>query len=408
MRGGLRFRPLKLVALVTLIAAAAAALAMPTPAQAAEPLLVRNAISEFDRFLVDPSEARQRWIGRHYFQMRGYSPFFERNAMPWGPPPTSFAQNLYAIYNPAERDLVEAHPDWLLRDLLGRPLYIPHECAEGSCPQYAADVGNPRWRRHWIKRARRIFGAGERRDRDGRGYVGVYIDDVNLELRASDGFGVDLLPFDPRTLQPMTEQAWQLYFVEFLEQIREAFPRAQITHNPLWWMDHSDPEVRRQVAAADWIELERGFNDAGITPGDGRFGYETLLAHIDWLHRRQKRVILQPYLETEEQARYELANYFLVRRGRDAINSKYRSDPPSGGVSSLWRGWNVNPGPPERRRELLESGLWRRRFERGTALVSPPGGPAATVTFQRPHTNLAGERGRRFELTPQSGDVYVR
>ncbi len=394
--------------LAAAVAAAISLAAGARPALATEPLLFRNATTSFDRFLTDPSTSRQRWIRRHYFQLRGYSPFFERHAIPWGPPPTLFSQNLYAIYNPAENGLLDAHPDWVLRDLLGRPMFIPFECREGSCPQYAADVGNPQWRRHWIERARETFAAGRRRDDRGRGYAGIFIDDVNLELRASDGDGVETIPFDLRTLQPMSEQAWQEYLVEFLERVRSAFPRAQITHNSLWWLDHSDTEVQREVAAADSIELERGFNDNGITPGDGRFGYQTFLAHIDWLHRQGKRILLGPYLETVEQASYELANYFLIRRGRDAISSSYRSDPPTAGKSNLWSGWKVNPGRPVGDREQLESGLFRREFARGTAVVSPPGGPDATVTFRRPHTDLSGRTARRFELTSRSGDVYVR
>lgn len=397
-----------LLTLIALIAAAGAAVIHPAPVAAAEPLLVRNAITSFDRFLIEPGRARQRWIRRHYFQLRGYSPFFEQNAMPWGPPPTSFSQNLYAIYNPADRELIDRHPDWVLRDMLGRPLFIPHACAEGSCPQFGADVGNSEWRRHWIDRAWHSIAAGKRRDRDRRGFIGLFIDDVNLELRVSDGNGVELVPFDPRTLQPMDEQAWQLYFVEFLEQVRSTFPNLQITHNSLWWLDHSDPEVQRQVAAADVVELERGFNDAGITVGDGRFGYETFLGHIDWLHDNGKRILLGPYLASVDDASYELANYFLVRRGRDAISSSFRSDPPVGGKASLWKGWKVNPGRARGDREQLANGLVKREFARGKALVSPPGGPTAVVRFERPHTDLSGRTARRFELTPRSGDVYVR
>ena len=123
-----------------------------------------------------------------------------------------------------------------------------------------------------------------------------------------------------------------------------------------------DPEVQRQNRAADWIELERGFNDPGIVAGNGEYGYETFLDHIDWLHRLGNRVLLGPELETLDQARYELANYFLVRRGRDAIESDYRTDPPGGAGPGYWNGWQVDPGRATGLRRLLPNGLWQRAW----------------------------------------------
>jgi hypothetical protein len=393
-----------------LVAAVAVALAIaggPDDARGAQPLLLRNATSEFDRFLTDPPASRKRWIRRNYFQIRGYSRFFEDVAMPWRPPPAQFYKDLYAIYTSSQSGLISRHPDWVLRDLLGQPLFIPYECRGVRCPQYAADIGNPRWRAHWIAQARRIFERSRRKDPRGHGYAGIFIDDVNLELRTSYGNGRAAVPFDPRTGTLMDEQAWQVYMAGFVEQVRAALPRVKIMHNSLWWLPHSDPEVRRQNRAADWIELERGFNDSGIVAGSGTYGYETFLAHIAWLQRNGNRVLLGPDLESVDQARYELANYFLVRQGRDAIESDFRTDPPTRGRSDFWPGWRVNPGRATGAAGPLATGLWRRDFTRGTAIVSPPGGPTATVAFERPHTNLEGETARSFELEPRSGDVYV-
>ena len=50
----------------------------------------------------------------------------------------------------------------------------------GSCPQYAGDVSNAAFRRHWIAEA-----AAELH----HGYRGFWIDDVNLDLRISHGSG---------------------------------------------------------------------------------------------------------------------------------------------------------------------------------------------------------------------------
>ena len=402
---------LRLIPILAVVAAACGCGFAPTALDQAngnKPLLVRNATAAFDHFLTDPSGKRKRWIRRHYFQIRGYTRFFEDNAMPWRPPPAFFYKDLYAIYASSHSRLIAKHPEWRLRDELGRPLYIPYECTGAGCPQYAADIGNPSWRNHWIAQAKRTFARSKRKDPRGRGYVGIFVDDVNLELHVSYGDASPASPLDPRTGSIMDEQAWQGYMADFLEQIRRAFPRVEIMHNPLWWLDHSDPEVQRQNRAADWIELERGFNDPGIVAGNGEYGYETFLDHIDWLHRLGNRVLLGPELETLDQARYELANYFLVRRGRDAIESDYRTDPPGGAGPGYWNGWQVDPGRATGAHRRLPNGLWQRDFARGVALVNPPGGATAVFTFERPHTNLAGETAASFELEARSGDVYVR
>jgi hypothetical protein len=379
--------------------------ALPASGFGAEVRLLRNATSEFDKFITNPSPASQAWMRRNYSEMRGYSPYFDNNAFEWSPPPASFYKDLYAIYNsPAGHQLIAAHPDWVLRDGAGRPLYIPYACSAGTCPQYAGDVGNPAYRAHWIAAARQTFDQSRTRSPDGSGYMGIFIDDVNLEMKVGNGDGELVAPFDPRTGSTMTRPNWQRYVAEFTEEIRAAFPGAQITHNPLWWLPHSDPEVRRQVAAADVIELERGFNDAGLTRGGGRYGYNTFLRHISWLHRRGRKIVVEPYLDTKAQARYEVAGYLLTRRAGDSISSKFRTEPPVSG-GKWWRHWRTDPGRPRGHRKQ-RGGVWLRRYGRGTAVVNPPGASAKTIRFKRPHRSLTGKVSRRFRLGPREGDFF--
>jgi hypothetical protein len=403
-RSGSILRSRSLLAALAIVALVLAAL--PASSSAAEVRLLRNATSEFDPFITDPSPQSQAWMREHYFQMRGYSPYFDNQALPWSPPPTSFYRDLYAIYNNAAgNQLIADHPDWVLRDGAGRKLYIPYACSGGTCPQYAGDVGNPAFRAWWIAKARETFNYAAGRSPDGSGYAGVYIDDVNLSMKVGDGNGA-VAPIDPRTGGTMTEPSWQRYVAEFVGEIRAAFPGAQITHNPHWWLPHSDPEVRRQVAAADVIELERGFNDAGLTGGGGKYGYNTFLDHVRWLHRRGKTVVFEPYLDSEAEARYELAGYLLVRRGADAIVSGFRSEPPVGGAGGdWWRRWQTDPGRPRGDRKL-KRGLWQRKYRRGTAIVNPPGASAKTVRFNRPRRSLTGEVSRRFGLSAREGDFF--
>ena len=389
----------------TLIAVALVLAGLPASSSAAEVRLVRNATTEFAPFITNPSPAAAGWMRNHYFQMRGYSPYFDNNALPWSPPPTSFYRDLYAIYNnQAGNQLIASHPDWVLRDGAGRPLYIPYGCSGGSCPQYAANVGNAGWRSHWIAGARATFDYSASRSPDGSGYAGIYIDDVNLPMHVGNGSGDDVAPIDSRTGAPMTEQNWQRYVADFVEQIRAALPHVQITHNPIWWIPHSDPEVRRQVDAADVIEIERGFTDPGLVRGRGKYGHVTLMRHIDWLHKRGKSVMLEPYIDSVAEARFELANYLLVRGRRDSITTHFRTDPPAAG-GKWWQHWALDPGRARRGR-FEKGGLWLRKFRRGTAIVNPPGAPPRRVRFKRKRRSLTGKVSRRFRLDTREGDFF--
>ena len=128
-----------------------------------------------------------------------------------------------------------------------------------------------------------------------KGYKGIFIDDVNLEMKVGNASGSFTRPIDPRTGQAMTETDWHRYMAEFTEEIRAQISDAHIAHNSLWWMDQNDTYVQREVKAADSIELERSFSDTGLTEGTGKYGFQTLLSHVDWLHSLGKSIILDPY-----------------------------------------------------------------------------------------------------------------
>lgn len=381
-RPGLRARPrlrVRVLALGTALAALALSMSGVASAEAAatgQVKFLRNATSAFDQLLVGSTPAQRQWMGSKYFRMRGYPPFFDQ-ALGWAPP-TQFYKDLYAIYNPSEQVLVTQHPDWVLRDASGQQLYIEYDCSGGTCPQYAADVGNPEWRAHWIA------DAGEQ---VAKGYEGIFIDDVNLEMRISNGNGVPVRPTDPRTGQPMTDSDWRRYMAEFLEEIRAAFPDTEITHNPHWWLSHSDPFVQRQTDAADVIELERGFNDRGIHGGGGTYGFETYLAHVDWLHSRGKSVIYEPYGLDATSREFELASYFLVQDGDDMIASDHLANP-----NNFWTGWEADLGAAAGPRYAW-NGLLRRDFAGGTVLVNQPNAAARTI-------DLAGEELADVEGAP--------
>jgi hypothetical protein len=344
---------------------------------------LRNATTAFDSHLIaaERDRALQRFWNDHYWRVRGYSPFYERHTFEgspsWTPPPTHFYRDLYAIYNnPRGRRVIARHPDWVLRDRDGNPLFIPFECSGGSCPQYAGDLGNPAFRANWITDAARTLA---------NGYAGIHIDDVNLAMRVSNGAGDTVRPIDPRTGRPMTDADWRRYVADFTEQVRAEFPEAEIVHNAIWFVNRELPEVRRAVNAADYVELERGATDAGIEPGGGAFGFETFLRHIDWLHGRGVGVILEPYDLDTERREFELAVYFLTGDGTDAIASSFEANP-----DNWWPGWDTDLGEPEGERRTW-NGLLRRDFSDGLVLLNPPGAPTVDAELDGEYETLDGE-----------------
>ena len=146
-------------ALAILIAALGATSAVADPADAGRAHFMRSADTTFDTFMASPTTTQKDWMRAHYWRMRGYSPSFD-SRLAWAPK-TWVYQSAYAIYvgGPVARD----HPDWILRDAAGNKLYIPFGCKNGTCPQYAGDIGNPAFRSWWISQARARLALGLRR-----------------------------------------------------------------------------------------------------------------------------------------------------------------------------------------------------------------------------------------------------
>ncbi len=368
------------------------------PARAAEPVegratLLLNAKTAFDAYATEATPATQQFVQDKYWGTRAYPPFFDR-ALGWATR-AHFYKDLYAIYTKSEGDLVDEHPDWVLRDAQGQPLYIQYGCSAGVCPQYAADIGDPGWRAHWIADAQAHMD---------QGYVGIHIDDVNLEMRVSNGAEEPVRPIDPRTGAPMTDEDWRRYMAEFVEEIRNAIPGAWISHNSHWWLDQDDPYVRREVDAADAIQLERSFSDPGLTGGGGTFGFETFLSHIDWLHGRGKSVLFSSYdMDSVSGREFELAAYFLVQRAGDAIvvdedDHAYPDD--------WWTGWDADLGAA-RGGSREWHGLLRRDFRGGFVLVNQPDAQTRVVKLKRRYRRLDGSLTRRVELGEREGVVLL-
>jgi hypothetical protein len=326
--------------------------------------------------------------------MIAYSPYFD-SRLEWYPLAWVY-RDAYAIY--PESEIATEHPEWILRDERGEPLYIPYGCSGGRCPQYAADVGNPDFRRYWIDRVERTLE---------RGYLGVYIDDVNLDWRISDGNGDRVVPIDVRTGRPMELNDWRRYFAEFMELVRSELPEIEIVHNSIWYATPpEDPFIERQIRAADYIGLERGVSDRGIRGGGGKYGFETFFAFIDRVHDLGAHVIMDDDDSTTSRARdYELAFYFLVNDGADLIGA----DGDRGRMSpdSFWQGYEVRLGTPLGAREVGPEGLHHRAFECGRVLLNDPGGSRTSVDLDPGLHTIDGDPVRSVDLDPSSGIILL-
>jgi Hypothetical glycosyl hydrolase family 15 len=376
-----------LAALVILLAVTSSTASAASP-ETGQVRFIKEAKSDFDRYTRNPSPQRADWMRDHFFRQKAYAPYFDQR-LSWYPNGWAY-KDLYAIY--VDEDLAREHPEWILRDSQGRKLYIPWGCSGGTCPQYAGDVGNPAFRAHWISQARATMAAG---------YKGLFVDDVNMEFRVGDGSGEEVAPIDPRSGRTMSHASWRRYVAEFVEGIRGKLAGVEVAHNPIWYSGHADESVRRALLAADYVNLERGVNDKGLTRGGGQFGYETLLEHVDWLHGRGKAVVFDSYAKDRAGAEYNLASYFLVNGTRDGFRTDYRAVP-----DDWWTGYDVDLGAARGGRYEWR-GLLRRDFKNGYVLVNQPRSPTRTVRLPARSRGADGGARGRVRLAAGSGAVVL-
>jgi hypothetical protein len=339
--------------------------------------LAKAAGSDMDGPMTHASRARRAWFRNHYARMKAYAPWFNPR-LRWYRQAWAY-QDLYAVYSDSRED--GSRMRFVLRDGSGRRLYIPWGCNGRSCPQYAADPGNPDFRRMWIAEAARKLRAG---------YRGLYIDDATLAMTTGDASGKPVPPVDPRTGREMRREDWRRYVTEFLVAIRQALPKAEIVHNTPWWTAPlSDPLRRRQVRAANWLVIEHAFSDWGLTGGTGSMSFRAYMRHMDALHRMRKHIVTDGEGASPEARELLLAGYLMVNDGGDLLSSGGGSGP-----GPLWRGFRLNLGRAHGRRHRWR-GVWRRDFARGTALLSDPGSPVRTLRV----------RGRSVTLGDRAGAV---
>ena len=346
----------------------------------------------FDRYTRSRDPVYGEFLRRHFWRLVVYSPYFD-NKTSWYPRAWVY-RDAYAIYPGSA--LAAGHPQWILKDAAGRPLYIPFQCAQGSCPQYAADIANPAYRRAWIQ----VVSA-----QVAHGYRGLFVDDVNMEMRVSDGSGTLVAPIDDATGKPMTPEAWRGYMAVFMQEVRAALPHAEVAHNVEWLARTpqrvSDPQIAAEIRAADYVNLERGVNDAGIRGGSGPYSLSSLLAYVDSVHALGRGVVLDGSAGEAAGIEYSLAAYLLISTGNDLVSAKGMTPDHWFDGFALDLGKALGP-----RRAWM--GLLRRDFASGIALVAAPESGAHTVALSTPMRTLSGQTVSSVTLGPASGVVLLR
>ncbi|MDP9055008.1 MAG: putative glycoside hydrolase family 15 protein [Acidobacteriota bacterium] len=349
----------------------------------------RLADPQLDRFTNSPNSSQKQWFRDRFFRMAVFSPYFDAKTS-WYPNSLLY-NNLYGIE--PDSSFAREHPDWILHDQGGHLLYIPFACEGGVCPHYAADIANPAFRAQWIAQMSDLL----RRFR----YRGLWIDDVNLEFRVSDGYGKQTAPIDSATHRPMTWEAWRNYVAGFTEQIRRALPNVEIAQNPIWYAApgrDSDPAVRRQIRTADNINIERGIaGDNGLTGGTGEWSLNALFSFIDRVHAAGPGVTLEEYSPDLRGKQYSLAGYFLISNGNDRIGDD--SNP-----ETWWEGYDVELGQPLGPR-TWNNGVYSRRFAKGMVLLGEPGLQTREIPLNSTFTTLDGSSVTSVRLSARQGIV---
>lgn len=365
--------------------------------------------SSDDAYTTNPTAATIQFMNQHWMRLKSYATYWDQfNKLSWYSNAWDY-EDSYAIYsdpnNSTYAPLVQQHPDWILHDIDGNPLYIAYgpSCNTDptrphTCTQYAANITDPNgFRAWWINNVRGDFTQNPP-------FKGLWIDDVNLDItHISNGDGKPVTPMDPNTGAPMTPQAWETYFADFMAQVRAAFPSVEIVHNSIWFVNQCAPpdaQIQREIQAADWINAERGVNDSGIVGGTGCYSYQAFLSFVDSVHSQGKGIVFDTDIDLDSDVarEYSVASWLLISNGKDLVGDNTQTP------THWWPGFDTNFGAARGPR-ITWNGLLRRDFNGGIALVNQPGSNSTTVTLPGTFQRVDGSMVTSITLNAGEGAV---
>lgn len=353
----------------------------------------------FDPYTNNPSDGQKVWLNDHYWRMITHPPYFDTR-LSWYSNAWAYfdISRVYVDPGRGDSDILVDHPEWIYKDASGNKLYIPWGCSGGTCPQYAANIGDPDFRAFRIAQMAEILK---------KGYRGLWLDDVNMLERTSNGNGVAISAIDTNTGKPMTLANWRNYMALYTEEVRAAFPDIEIVHNALWFADQdfNEPAINRQLLAADYFNAERGATDAGLVRGEGRFGYKTFLKFMDHIHGLGRGVLFMDYGKSLQERQFGLASWFLMSEGIDMMTSNQLDWTAP---DHFWPVYNMDLGQALGSRYETAEQLIRRDFECGSVILNPPGGALQTLALNETFINVNGRAVTSIKLSQKSAMILSK
>jgi hypothetical protein len=181
--------------------------------------------------------------------------------------------------------------------------------------------------------------------------------------------------------------------------LRTALPSAEIVHEVLWHKGDAATEIVRELAAADHVAIEKGFNDPLLYSGSGSFGWQTLAGYVERRQASGKAVILDAPVDTPGGIGYGIANVLLLDTGRLALGNDGWTAP-----ANYWPGYDVDLGAPTGPRTWWSS-LWRRDFANGIVLVNETGASTRTAIVGPGYADATGVALDRVTLGAGSAAI---
>ena len=326
----------------------------------------------------------------HYWRMRAYAPYFDAR-LSWSSKAWVY-QSAYAIYPAAAS--TSQHPEWILRDAAGNKLYIPFGCSGGTCPQYAADIGNPAFRAVLDRQARA---------RLAKGYAGIYIDDVNLYRKVCNGAGQAVAPIDPRTGAAMSGRPGSATWPTTCRASARRSRRPRSSTTSIWFAGETTADQLRASCARPTSSTSSAASTTPASPAAPASGASRSCWRSSTIARpRATASSSTPTRPPRPAACYGLAAYLLISSGRDGVgNDQGGTTRPTGGRAT------TSTSARRVGRRYFWNGVLRRDFERGFALVNEPGAPTRTLALAAGARDLAGVARTSVTLPPASGAVFV-
>lgn len=164
------------------------------------------------------------------------------------------------------------HPEWILTDSSQNKLYQPYNCVNGSCQAYAGDLTNPAFVANQMGVVQAIANAK---------YQGVFFDNANLGLKASDGTGKIIMP------SGFTSEIWARAMANFFAEVRSSFPKLVIVMNSVWFDGAPELWVRNAIVSGTYYNIQRGYGDPNLSD----YAKAQQLKFVDMVHSLGRNVI---------------------------------------------------------------------------------------------------------------------